>query len=74
MDDAKSTVLAKYPKSYAHSWADCWCVYSGDFVNISLGQAKTRSAAWEDAAQSIRAASPSQSSGDSAAKENDNGN
>ncbi len=47
---AKDAVWTKYPRAYAHSWADQWIIYDGQFVNTQIGAGLTREAAWGDAA------------------------
>lgn len=46
---AKRRIKASYPNAYAHSWADCWTIYTGAFVNQALGNGKTPALAWKAA-------------------------
>lgn len=46
----KEFVLSIHPGAHAHSWADCWIIYSENATKDVLGQGKTAALAWKSAA------------------------
>lgn len=53
---AKAKVLAAWPNAHSYQWAGpCgWVIYSGNLVNIGLGQGATAAIAWADAMKHVR--------------------
>ena len=47
----KHVVRKRWPNAYAYQWAGPkgWIIYTGEMVNVTLGQGASAARAWHDA-------------------------